>query len=76
MVMVGYIWLQWITYGYSGLHKLTSGYIWLRWVTYKGGPIPMPVSVSEPILMVSASIGIEIIRRSILIMFYLERTNL
>ena len=33
----------------------------------------MPVSVSEPILMVSASIGIEIIIRSILIKFYIER---
>ena len=43
-------------------------------ITIKGGPIL--VSVLEPILKVSASIGIEIIKSLILIKFYVEHTNL
>ena len=44
-------------------------------VKTKDGPIPILISVSEPILMVSASIGIEIIRSSILLSFYIKRTD-
>ena len=28
MITVSYIWLQWVTYGSSGLHMVTVGYIW------------------------------------------------
>ena len=34
MVIVDYIWLQWVTFGYIRLHNVTADYIWLQWATY------------------------------------------
>ena len=33
MFKLHYIWLQWVTYGYTELHIVTMGYMWFQMVS-------------------------------------------